>query len=78
MRHPVYAVWILLIAPGLLLITGVLFLSALPFIMYAFFRQLIVDEDRYLEQKFGQDFLDYKKRVNSVIPNLRRKKHFTS
>jgi protein-S-isoprenylcysteine O-methyltransferase Ste14 len=32
-RHPVYAVWILLIAPGLLLITGMVFLIIMPFFM---------------------------------------------
>ena len=73
-RHPVYAVWILFIAPGLLLMTGALFLIALIFIMYSVFRVLIEEEDEYLAQKFDQDFLNYKKTVNSIIPRLRRKK----
>jgi protein-S-isoprenylcysteine O-methyltransferase Ste14 len=73
MRHPVYAVWILFVAPGLLLVTGALFLIAMIFIMYALFRMLTVEEDSYLEQKFGKDFLDHKKRVNSIVPKLRRK-----
>ena len=73
MRHPVYAVWILFIAPGLLLITGVLFLIVLPFIMYALMRMLIVEEDEYLERKFGQDFLDYKKRLTlSFLVNRKK------
>ena len=70
-RHPVYAVWILFIAPGLFLTTGALFLIALPFLMYALFRTLIVEEDEYLKQKFGQEFTDYEKKVNSIIPKLR-------
>jgi len=70
-RHPVYAVWILFIAPGLFLATGALFLIALPFLMYAVFRTLIVEEDEYLKQKFGQEFTDYTKKVNSIIPKLR-------
>jgi len=70
-RHPVYAVWILFIAPGLFLTTDALFLIALPFLMYAVFRTLIVEEDEYLKQRFGQEFTDYTKKVNSIIPKLR-------
>ena len=67
-RNPVYAVWILLIAPGLILATGFLLLIALPFVMYALVRVLIVEEDEHLAEKFGEDYLEYKKRVNSIIP----------
>jgi protein-S-isoprenylcysteine O-methyltransferase Ste14 len=67
-RNPVYAVWILLIAPGLILATGFLLLIALPFVMYGLVRVLIVEEDEYLAEKFGEDYLEYKKRVNSIIP----------
>jgi protein-S-isoprenylcysteine O-methyltransferase Ste14 len=70
-RHLVYAVWILFIAPGLFLTTGAFFLIALPFLMYAVFRTLIVEEDEYLKQRFGQEFTDYEKKVNSIIPKLR-------
>jgi protein-S-isoprenylcysteine O-methyltransferase Ste14 len=69
-RHPVYAVWILFIVPGLLLITGLLFLIVMPFVMYAWFRVLIVEEEEYLEQKFGREYLDYKRRVNAIIPRI--------
>ena len=69
-RHPVYAVWILLKAPGLILVTGFLLLIVMPFVMYALIRILIVEEDNYLEQKFGEEYLEYKKRVNSIVPKL--------
>ena len=69
-RNPVYAAWILFIAPGLVLATGFLLLAVMPFVMYAAIRVLIVEEDRYLEQKFGREYSDYKKRVNSIIPKL--------
>ncbi|HMK94592.1 MAG TPA: isoprenylcysteine carboxylmethyltransferase family protein [Candidatus Limnocylindrales bacterium] len=67
-RNPVYAAWILLVAPGLVLVTGFLLLIAVPFFMYALIRILIVKEDVYLEKRFGSEYLDYKKRVNSIIP----------
>jgi protein-S-isoprenylcysteine O-methyltransferase Ste14 len=69
-RNPVYAAWVLLIAPGSILVTGFLLLIVMPFIMYFLIRTLIVEEDEYLEQKFGKEYLDYKKRVNSIIPKL--------
>ena len=69
-RNPVYAAWVLLIAPGLILVTGFLLLTLMPFIMYFLIRTLIVEEDEYLEQKFGKEYLEYKKRVNSIIPKL--------
>ena len=72
LRNPVYAAFILLIAPGLILVTGLLLLIVLPFVMYALVRFLIADEDRYLEEKFGQEYLEYKKRVNSIIPKFSR------
>jgi protein-S-isoprenylcysteine O-methyltransferase Ste14 len=69
-RHPVYAVWILFIVPGLFLTTGALFLIVLPFLMYGFVTVLTVEEDEYLKQRFGEEFTDYKKRVNAIIPKL--------
>ncbi|HML02576.1 MAG TPA: isoprenylcysteine carboxylmethyltransferase family protein [Candidatus Bathyarchaeia archaeon] len=73
-RDPVYAAWILLIVPGLFLATGIPFLIVMPFAMYALIRTLIIDEERYLEQKFGKEYLDYKKTVNSIVPKMHRKK----
>jgi len=69
-RHPVYAVWIVFIAPGVFLVTGIVFLIIVPFIMYAIFRVLIVREEVYMEQKFGEQYSEYKTRVNAVIPKL--------
>jgi len=69
-RNPVYAAWVLLIAPGLVLVTGFLLLTVMPFIMYFLTRTLIGEEDAYLEQKFGKEYFEYKKRVNSIIPKL--------
>jgi protein-S-isoprenylcysteine O-methyltransferase Ste14 len=73
MRDPVYAVWILLIVPGLALATGVLLVAIAPFLMYLLFKALIGKEEAYLEMTFGKEYLDYKKKVNSVIPKLLRR-----
>jgi protein-S-isoprenylcysteine O-methyltransferase Ste14 len=38
-----------------------------PWIAYAIFRRLIHRVDEYLEQRFGQAYRDYRRRVNEVI-----------
>jgi protein-S-isoprenylcysteine O-methyltransferase Ste14 len=67
-RHPVYAAWITLIFPGLALLTRSWPMWITPWIAYAIFRRLIHREDEYLEQRFGQAYRDYRRRVNEVLP----------
>jgi protein-S-isoprenylcysteine O-methyltransferase Ste14 len=67
-RHPIYAAWITLVFPGLALLIRSWPMLLTPLIAYAIFRRLIHREDEYLEQRFGQAYLDYRGRVNEVIP----------
>ena len=67
-RHPIYAAWITLIFPGLALLTRSWPMFITPWIAYAIFRRLIHREDEYLEQRFGQAYRDYRRRVNEVMP----------
>jgi protein-S-isoprenylcysteine O-methyltransferase Ste14 len=66
-RHPVYGAWITLIFPGLALLTRSWPMFISPLIAYALFKRLIHREDEYLEKRFGQAYLDYRRRVNEVI-----------
>ena len=66
-RHPIYAAWITLIFPGLALLARSWPMLISPCIAYAIFRRLIHREDEYLEQRFAQAYLDYRRRVNEVI-----------
>jgi protein-S-isoprenylcysteine O-methyltransferase Ste14 len=66
-RHPVYAAWITLIFPGLALLTRSWPMLLTPAIAYAIFRRLIHREDAYLDQRFGQAYRDYRRRVNEVV-----------
>lgn len=71
-RHPQY-VGMFLITLGLLiqwptLITVIMW----PVLMYAYHR-LSMSEERVLEQKFGETFLDYKRSVPAYMPHMREK-----
>jgi protein-S-isoprenylcysteine O-methyltransferase Ste14 len=67
-RHPVYAGWISLALPGLALVTRSWPMFLTPFLAYAIFRRFIPKEDEYLKERFGQPFVNYRRRVNEVIP----------
>ncbi len=67
-RHPIYAAWISLILPGLALWLASWPMLLAPLIAWALFKRLIHREDEYLEKRFGQAYLNYRYRVNEVIP----------
>ena len=67
-RHPVYSAIIVLALPGIALLTRSWPLFPMPLVAYAVFKLLIHREDEYLERRFGQAYLDYRARVNEVIP----------
>jgi protein-S-isoprenylcysteine O-methyltransferase Ste14 len=67
-RHPVYAAWITLIFPGLALYVRSWPMCLTPLLAYAIFKRLIRREDEYLRGRFGQAYLDYRGRVNEVVP----------
>lgn len=70
-RHPIYGSWILLIVPGVVFLLNSLIGFLVPVFMYVVFKIFIVEEDRYLEEKFGQRFLDYKRNVGAVFPKFK-------
>ncbi|HUI54854.1 MAG TPA: isoprenylcysteine carboxylmethyltransferase family protein [Bryobacteraceae bacterium] len=67
-RHPVYAGGITLFLPGLALLLGSWLMLLAPLLAYAIFKRLIHVEDGYLERRFGQAYVDYRARVNELIP----------
>lgn len=67
-RHPVYAAWIVLILPALTLLTRSWPLMITPLVAYAVFKLLIGVEDDYLRQRFGPAYLEYRAKVNELIP----------
>ncbi len=69
-RHPLYASWIVFIIPGTVLIIGSIIAITWPVFMYIIFRILIAEEDTYLKEKFGHEYIDYERAVNAVLPKL--------
>ena len=70
MRHPIYGAWIVFIIPGIILIRGSLLGISIPIFMYAIFKILIPKEEKYLEKKFGKEYLEYKKKINAIFPTI--------
>ena len=70
-RHPIYGSWIVLIIPGVALIIDSLLALTIPLFMYGLFRILIGEEEEYLEEKFGDEYFEYKRRVGSIFPKLK-------
>ena len=67
-RNPVYSAMIVLNLPGIALLTRSWVVFPMPLVAYTIFKRLIHREDEYLERRFGQAYLDYRARVNEVIP----------
>jgi len=58
-RHPIYSAWIVLILPGLVLLTQSWPLLLTPVVAHTVFKLTIHREDEYLQQRFGHAYLDY-------------------
>ena len=69
-RHPIYGSWIVFIVPGIVLLLDSLIGLSIPIFMYVVFKVLIVKEDQYLEERFGEEFIEYRKKVGEIIPKL--------
>lgn len=71
-RHPIYAVFIVLIVPGIVLALRSLPGLTIPIFMYLIFRALIGAEENYLRAAFGEQYETYHRRVGAVFPRLSR------
>jgi len=77
-RHPLYSSWILFIVPGVVLIFNSWTLLTVPIVMFFIFNVLIKEEESFLQNKFGEEYFSYKKKVSLLFPmfwKYKRKKH---
>lgn len=69
-RHPIYAAF-LYIATGLILISQNVILFVLPVIFWAFLTLVMMKtEEKWLYDTYGNEYLEYSKRVNRFIPKV--------
>jgi protein-S-isoprenylcysteine O-methyltransferase Ste14 len=61
--NPMYAAFVLLIVPGLALILDSWLVLTASAVVYALFRALVPGEDRWLKEKFGARYDEYRRRV---------------
>ena len=70
-RHPIYASWIFLIFPGIALFFQSWLMLSVPAAAYLSFKAFIRKEDRDLEKSFAAAYLDYRSKVNELLPGRR-------
>jgi protein-S-isoprenylcysteine O-methyltransferase Ste14 len=73
-RNPLYSCWILLGTPGIALLVQSWLFFTIPVFTYIVTRIFVILEEKYLKDAFGQEFIDYKNRVNAIFPTLWKKK----
>jgi len=61
--NPMYAAYILAIVPGLALVMNSWLVLTGSVVLYAMFRVLVPAEDRWLREKFGAQYDEYRRRV---------------
>ncbi|NHJ22185.1 MAG: isoprenylcysteine carboxylmethyltransferase family protein [Candidatus Lokiarchaeota archaeon] len=74
MRHPVYSSFVLFMTPGFVCLSNSWFLFSIPIIFYILFRIYIIPEEKYCLEKFGEDYIHYKKYVYALFPKLKKYK----
>lgn len=71
-RNPVYSAF-MFVCTGVLLIYGNLVLLVLPIIYWGFMTVLMkLTEEKWLEDLYGKEYVQYRKRVNRCIPWKRK------
>jgi hydroxyacylglutathione hydrolase len=71
-RHPIYGSATFFVIPGILLFFRSWLLLTVPVAMYVLARLLVRREEAYLQEKFGQAYLEYAGRVNALFPKVWR------
>lgn len=66
-RNPIYAAMILIYSGVTLIFNAIWFLPFLVLVLIFMHYGVILREERYLEKKFGAEYLDYKKSVRRWI-----------
>ncbi len=72
-RNPIHSAFILIFT-GMLLMSANLYLLILPFVFWAYLTVLMkLTEEKWLKEKFGDEYVEYCREVNRVIPWFRKR-----
>ena len=71
-RNPLYANIIFTLLPAIALVCNSWLMLTSSVVMYILTRLCIRREEVYLENRFGQAYLDYRKRTNALFPTIGR------
>lgn len=74
-RNPIYASFIVFFIPGLALVFQSGMILSIALVLYLNFKISIHGENKVLEREFGEDYEDYRKCVNEIIPFPVIRKH---
>lgn len=74
-RNPIYASFIVFFIPGLALVFQSGMILSIALVLYLNFKISIHGENKVLEREFGEDYSDYRKYVNEIIPFPVIRKH---
>jgi protein-S-isoprenylcysteine O-methyltransferase Ste14 len=66
-RNPMYLGMLISYAGLFIFFQNSWFILFLPFLVWSFTRWVVIPEERYLEDKFGKEYLDFKSRVHRWI-----------
>ena len=69
-RHPLYSSWIFFNAPGIVIFFKSWLLLTVPVFMYILLIILAREEENYLTDTYGNEYLEYKKNTNFAFPKL--------
>lgn len=67
-RNPIYSAWIVFIIPGLVVMSRSWPLFLAPVVAYIVFKIRIGREYEYLERRFGDEYGEYRRKVNELVP----------
>lgn len=67
-RHPLHSAWVVFIVPGIVLLANSWIGMTAPLLMYFLLCKLVIKEEAYLEQIFGSEYIDYKKKTLCILP----------
>ena len=71
-RHPLYMIGLLFLAPGAVLLSGSWLLLTVPVVMYVAIRLLVPVEERTLCATFGKAYAEYMAATGALFPVWRR------